>query len=487
MSPDVDRELLKASKPWIRPYRQPWKALYLTSQLGFLLLARTPALCCMYLVPALRPNPKWTWTQSVSVALIRKLVQIMMYSGIGQSRKDVHGADIPSAQSYGKDGLGLFLEPVNVDDIGGEVKELMIRNHVQPAGVAVYWHGNGVGTHPIKPAAKDEKIIVHFHGGAYVTGDARPRGSRDPCAKLLAQAQAHPSQSISRIINVEYRLVRTYPLAEPANAFPAALLDGVAVIQYLVFDIGFHPRNIVISGDSAGGNVALSITRYLRDAPMPTSRLGNIGAPFPAHLEGVTSLMPGGMLLLSPWCDVASTHIPERVGPSCSFVRNANTDWVGQNPYSRDRPLLFPAFYGVRGLAGKAFTLDSIARNPFVAPGSLDCPVTVFDESSQTERPTFEGYPPTYISFGGKDILNDEIQLCGRRLTEQSTMKNLPMAHREMEQQQSIEWPWVVMDEEPEMWHDFVVGFVGSREGNEALERIIQWLAALPPAEEYSV
>lgn len=147
-----------------------------------------------------------------------------------------------------------------------------------------------------------------------------------PCS-ILARAQANTSQPISRILNVEYRLTRTTPLVPSpgANAFPAALLDGLTVMHYLVYEMGFHPRDIILSGDSAGGNVILGLTRYLRDAPLSNSRGGA-----PISVDGIRSLMPGGMVLLSPWCDVASTHIPERAGDNCSFVRNANTDIVGR-------------------------------------------------------------------------------------------------------------------------------------------------------------
>lgn len=147
---------------------------------------------------------------------------------------------------------------------------------------------------------------------------------------ILAHAQKHSSKPLKRILNVEYRLTRTTPLVQPANAFPAALIDGLTVVHYLVYDLGFHPRNIILSGDSAGGNITLGLTRYLRDAPLPASRSMDAVTSSSSSLDSVTSLMPGAMVLISPWCDVASTHIPERAGADCSFVRNAKTDIVGR-------------------------------------------------------------------------------------------------------------------------------------------------------------
>lgn len=159
-------------------------------------------------------------------------------------------------------------------------------------------------------------------------GSAKAGGVHESLSKdILAHAQKHSSKPLKRVLNIEYRLTRTTPLVQPANAFPAALIDGLTVVHYLVYDLGFHPRNIILSGDSAGGNITLGLTRYLRDAPLPASRsLDVVTSP----LDSITSLMPGAMLLTSPWCDVASTHIPERAGTDCSFVRNAKTDIVGR-------------------------------------------------------------------------------------------------------------------------------------------------------------
>lgn len=146
-------------------------------------------------------------------------------------------------------------------------------------------------------------------------------------------------------MNVEYRLCRAEPItAKRENPFPAALLDGLAVVHYLIFTLGYHPRNIILSGDSAGGNVALALTRYLRDAPLP-SKAALPNSAFNAEKEGITSLLPGGVLLQSSKCDLASTHNPERTGPNCSFLRNSASDINGiyrkcSTPHSKPMSIL---------------------------------------------------------------------------------------------------------------------------------------------------
>ena len=57
-------------------------------------------------------------------------------------------------------------------------------------------------------------------------------------------------------LSVEYRLTKT-------TSFPGILSDGIAAWRYLIQDCGYSPSNIVLAGDSAGGMLSLSITRYL--------------------------------------------------------------------------------------------------------------------------------------------------------------------------------------------------------------------------------
>lgn len=64
---------------------------------------------------------------------------------------------------------------------------------------------------------------------------------------------------------VEYRLL--------PNPFPAALQDAATVYCDLVLRKGIEPERIVIIGDSAGGNVALALARWIREE----QRIGRAG------------------------------------------------------------------------------------------------------------------------------------------------------------------------------------------------------------------
>jgi len=114
------------------------------------------------------------------------------------------------------------------------------------------------------PAHKG-RTVVHFHGGGYCLGSARMM--RTWAARLSAQAGC-------RVVVPEYRLA-------PAHAYPAALDDARAALNALFSEA--DPASIVISGDSAGGGLALALILAMRDAG---------------------DRLPAGCILMSPWLDL---------------------------------------------------------------------------------------------------------------------------------------------------------------------------------------
>ena len=111
-----------------------------------------------------------------------------------------------------------------------------------------------------------ERTVVHFHGGGYCIGSART--ARAWAAHLSARAAC-------RVVLPEYRLA-------PEHAYPAAVDDARDVMKALLGDTG--ASTIVMSGDSAGGGLALSVLLELRD-------------------NGEE--LPAGCILISPWLDLS--------------------------------------------------------------------------------------------------------------------------------------------------------------------------------------
>jgi acetyl esterase/lipase len=110
-----------------------------------------------------------------------------------------------------------------------------------------------------------QRTVIHFHGGGYCLGSASE--ARSWAAHLSAQTGC-------RVVLPEYRLA-------PENPYPAALEDARAVMTALSGEA--KPGSVVVSGDSAGGGLALALTLWMRD-------------------EGQD--LPAGCILLSPWLDL---------------------------------------------------------------------------------------------------------------------------------------------------------------------------------------
>jgi epsilon-lactone hydrolase len=121
-----------------------------------------------------------------------------------------------------------------------------------------------------------QPTVVHFHGGGYCVGSALT--PRSWAAHLSAQAGC-------RVVLPEYRLA-------PEHPHPAGLQDARAVIKALYGET--EPGSVVVSGDSAGGGLALSLILSLRDEGQP---------------------LPAGCILLSPWLDLGRDRraVPELV------------------------------------------------------------------------------------------------------------------------------------------------------------------------------
>ncbi len=117
--------------------------------------------------------------------------------------------------------------------------------------------------------------ILYLHGGGFIMGSIRSH--RSLIARISRAARA-------RTLALDYRLAPEYP-------FPAAHEDSLAAYRWLLSQ-GVHPEHIVIAGDSAGGNLTLSMLLALRDA----------GEPLPAAavcLSPATDLSGQGETLLT--------------------------------------------------------------------------------------------------------------------------------------------------------------------------------------------
>ena len=133
---------------------------------------------------------------------------------------------------------------------------------------------NGVPGEVVTAGGTAAVTVVHFHGGGYCVGS--PAEARDWAAHLIAQTGC-------RVILPEYRLA-------PEHPYPAAVADARAVVSAALREAA--AGMVVVSGDSAGGGLALGVALTLPGATDATSA------------DSASRL--AGCILLSPWLDLTA-------------------------------------------------------------------------------------------------------------------------------------------------------------------------------------
>ena len=203
------------------------------------------------------------------------------------------------------------------------------------------------------------KVILYCHGGGYTSGTlgySRILGSK---LSLVTGMQ---------VMSFEYRLA-------PEHPYPAAVEDAQAAWDHLM-RLGFGARDVVLAGDSAGGNMALVLCLRLR-------------------AEG--RMLPGALLLMSPWTDMTCSGE--------SLTERADID-----------PVLTPEYiYAVR----EAYAGDLDPAQPELSPLLAD----------------LAGLPPTLIQVGTHEILFSDAERLAERMKAAGTECRLEV------------WEG--------MWHDF--------------------------------
>ena len=110
------------------------------------------------------------------------------------------------------------------------------------------------------------RTILHFHGGGYLIGSAH--GSLEYAYRLANTVGG-------TCYTVDYRLA-------PEHPYPAAIDDAMAAYRALL-RTGVDPATIFLSGESAGGGLAMALALALKTAGDP---------------------MPGGIIAAAPFLDL---------------------------------------------------------------------------------------------------------------------------------------------------------------------------------------
>ena len=243
--------------------------------------------------------------------------------------------------------LGHIKMPLNLNIIKIANKAVDISFHMAPIGKGLQMKKLFIPTRDqdtiqaywIEPLHQEAKLplICYFPGGGFLM-------PATAFHKMVAAKFA--KHCLARVLIVKYRLA-------PKHLFPTALYDVLDAYQYVINhaeELRIDPKKIVVSGDSAGGNVACGLTHYCRDFKLP---------------------MPLGQLLIYPGLDEANAE--------------------GSRTFFQDTPM----FSG----QNLAMIEKMYYQNGF---GELEV------YSSPLKSTSFQGLPRTYIETAEFDPLRDD-------------------------------------------------------------------------------
>lgn len=169
-------------------------------------------------------------------------------------------------------------------------------------------------------------------------------------------------------------LLLTYDLA-PEAKYPTQLKQAVELMRYLVETKGRDPSDLILGGDSAGGNLILGLLSHIAH---PHPEIASLSLPSKIHAA----------LLISPWCSLTQTNTP-------AFITNAERDMFDARTLSR----WATAFLGT----SDPFVGD-FYNEPVLAP-------------PEWWEPVADVVGEVMIWAGGNEVLKDGIEAFSKRFT----------------------------------------------------------------------
>jgi len=225
-------------------------------------------------------------------------------------------------------------------------KKNTLKNHVQKLHISPQCSAFFI------PYPGANKTVLYLHGGGYMIGSAK---SYSGFGMMLS------ASCKINVLLIDYRLV-------PENALTCAIDDAVQSYNYLLKK-GNDPQSIFITGDSAGGGLAISTTLKLRDTNTP---------------------LPKGIICFSPWTDL--------------LLKNTSH----QTNKKRDACLVMPKEF----ILFKGIDLS----HPYISPIYAD----------------FKGLPDIFIQVSDAEILLDDSTILAKKAESQGVnvtleiWKNMP-------------------------------------------------------------
>ncbi len=209
----------------------------------------------------------------------------------------------------------------------------------------VEYDANGVPLEIFKRKNTDpEKLVFIIHGGVFIMGMVNTYRAMHRMVSDAADGAA--------VAIIDYRTA-------PESKYPAAHDDVMAGWEFLK-GLGYKPRDIILMGDSSGGNLVLSLLLRLRDN----------GAE-----------MPAAAVLMSPWTDLTAAGESYRTNYRRDIIFGAGSRNGGLPDDSVIRKMLDCGVF--------SYARDADRRDPYLSP--------VFGG--------YHGMPPVLMTVGGYEML----------------------------------------------------------------------------------
>ena len=193
----------------------------------------------------------------------------------------------------------------------------------------------------LKPQKQSTQLIFHIHGGVFFLGSLKTHRA------FLSQIAARTQM---QVLHVDYPLSPEHPFPEAVEALFAVYLN--------LLEQGIQAKDIILSGDSCGANLAVALAVKIREA----------------QLEQVS-----GLILLSPFLDLTLTSESLRFNQKHDALLSIEALETGIDYY---------------------LPKEIDRGDPRVSP--------VFEDLTRL--------PPTLIQVGSKEILMDD----GKRFQQQA-------------------------------------------------------------------
>ena len=276
----------------------------------------------------------------------------------GQNRADTQRPD-PFLRALRAIHSAATPEEMNLEDLEKQRKGQQLLGRLVAPMAGMSWEPfrlDGMPCAWVRPQRGHDRrrAILYCHGGGYTSGNLG-------YSRILASKLANVTGW--QVLSFEYRLA-------PEHPYPAAVEDAMKAWDHLMYQ-GYGARDVVVAGDSAGGNLALVLTHLLKTAGRR---------------------LPRALILLSPWTDMTASGKSYQERADLDPVLTVNYIHAVRDAYARGRdwsdPCLSPLFADLAGFpptliqAGSHEILlsDSVRLRDRLVQAAVPCRLEVWTE-----------------------------------------------------------------------------------------------------------